>query len=63
MANIMIWWPILGILIFLNQPFSFKSIHDAQQVIQDHSVTANSIFWVYKTEKDFNLKGNIYDLY
>ena len=44
MANIMIWLPILDILIFLNQPFSFKNIHDAQQVIQDHSVTANSIF-------------------
>ena len=59
MANIIIWWPILDILTVLNQPFSFKNIGDAQQAIQEHSVATNSSFSVFKTEKDFNLKGNI----
>ena len=63
MANIIICWPILDILIVLNQPFSFKNIGDAQQAIQEHSVATNSSFSVFKTEKDFNLKGNIYDFY
>ena len=63
MANIIIFWPILNILIVLNQPFSFKNVSDAQQAIQGHSVKTNSSFSVYKTEKDFNLKGNIYDFY
>ena len=63
MANIIIWWPILAILEVLNQPFSFKNIGDAQQAIPDYSVTTNSSFSVYKTEKDFNWKGNIYDFY
>ena len=63
MANIIIWWPILDILIVLNQPFSFKNIGHTQQAIQDHSVTTSSSFPVCKTEKDFNLKGNIYDFY
>ena len=63
MANIIIWWPILDILAVLNQPFSFKNIGDAQQAIQDYSVTTNSSSSVYKTEKDFNLKGDIYDFY
>ena len=63
MANIIICWPILDILIVFNQPFSFKNIGDAQQAIQEHSVATNSSFSVYKTEKDFNLKGNIYDFY
>ena len=31
--------------------------------MQDHSVTINSSLSVCKTEKDFNLKGNVYDLY
>ena len=61
MANFIIWRPILDILTVLNQPFSFKNIGDAQQAVQDHSVTTNSSFSVYKTEKDFDLKGNIYD--
>ena len=61
MVNIIICWPILDILTVLSQPFSFKNIDDAQQAIQGHSVKANSSFLVYKTEKDFNLKGNIYD--
>ena len=63
MVNIIIWWPILDILTVLNQPFSFKNIGDAQQAIQEHSVATNSSFSVFKTEKDFNLKGNIYDFY
>ena len=63
MANMIICWPILDILTVLNQPFSFKNIGDAQQAIQEHSVATNSSFSVYKTEKDFNLKGNIYDFY
>ena len=63
MANMITCWPILDILTVLNQPFSFKNIADAQQAIQEHSVKINSTFSVYKTEKDFNLKGNIYDFY
>ena len=63
MANMIICWPILDILTVLNQPFSFKNIGDAQQAIQEHSVATNSSFSVFKTEKDFNLKGNIYDFY
>ena len=63
MASIIICWPILAILTVLSQPFSFKNIDDAQQAIQEHSVKTNSSFSVYKTEKDFNLKGNIYDFY
>ena len=59
MANIIIWWSILDILTVLNQPFSFKNIGDAQQAIQDYLVTTNSSSSVYKTEKDFNLKGDI----
>ena len=54
---------ILEILTVLNQPFSFKNIGNAQQAIRDHSVTTNSCFSVYKTKKDFNLKGSIYDFY
>ena len=63
MGNIIIWWLISDILTVLNQPFSFKNISDTQQAIQEHSVTTNSTFSVYKIEKDFNLKGNIYDFY
>ena len=63
MSNIIIFWPILDILTVLNQPFSFKNIGNAQQAIQEHSVKTNFSFSVYKTEKDFNLKGNIYDFY
>ena len=63
MANIRIFRPILDILTVLNQPFSFKNIDDAQQAIQEHLVKTNSSFSVYKTEKDFNLKGSIYDFY
>ena len=57
MANI-IWWPILDNLTVLNQPFSIKNIGNAQQTIQTFSNDK-----LHKTEKDFNLKGNIYDFY
>ena len=63
MASTIIWWPVLDILTVLYQPFSFKNIGDNQQAIQEHSVTTNSSFSVYKTEKDFDLKGNIYHFF
>ena len=61
MANTMIFWPLLDILTVLNQSFFFKNIGDAQQAIQEHSLKTNCSFSVYKTEKGFNLKCNIYD--
>ena len=57
MANI-IWWPILDNLTVLNQPFFSKNIGNAQQTIQTFRNDK-----LHKTEKDFNLKGNIYDFY
>ena len=55
MTNTIIWWPNVDTLTVL------KSVGDAQQAIQEHSVTTISYFSVCKTEKYLNLKGNIYD--
>ena len=55
MTNTIIWWPNVDTLTV------FKSIGDAQQAIQEDSVTTISYFSVCKTEKYLNLKGNIYD--